>query len=220
MLSLRRTLHRAWRPVIGSIAAIGLACGAVAAEDAKDYSLSIDGTEIGINVDETVTATTKSGASVALKLTRRPFAVFKSARASFEYPSGLSVASTSIDKDIRQHLLATATGTLIIVQEYATLDPAPLAQLMVNQMTKDDVAGGSKLSSEPASRSLPDGTELAGMKASVTKKSESAALEVLGYGKANQGVLVITRIDADSVAKDQPIIDRLWSTLKILPVAE
>ena len=73
-------------------------------------------------------------------------------------------------------------------------------------------AGGT-LTQEKASRKLADGTELTGLKATVKTRTERVDYEVFGYGKVDQSVMVITRIDADNAASDQPLIDRFWESL-------
>jgi hypothetical protein len=190
------------------------------AQDAKDFMLTVDGQALSINAGETVIAKTRDGAEVQIRLARRPFSAFRGSRLTFEYPSGLSVASTAIEKDVQQHVLTTATGSVIIVQEYATIDPSPFVQLVLNRVAKDDVATGGKLTTEPAIRALPSQEQLIGLKAKISKKDEAVALEVVTIGKARQGVMIITRIASDNAAADQPVIDRLWSSLKLIPVAE
>jgi hypothetical protein len=200
-------------PLLGAPAAL-------AAEDGKNFSLEVDGQEIGISPGDTITASTKGGGSVTIKLTRREFNSFRTDRVGFEHLSKLAVASTDISKDIRQHLMTTGRGTLVIVQEYATLDPGPLAQLMLSSMVRDDIAAGAKLTNEPAKRKLADGTEMAGLKAKITGKSDSATLEVMTLGKDDQGIIVVTRIDAENVGNDQVVLDRFWRSLRFRTAAE
>lgn len=213
------------RPLIAAalVAGLGLVLGgspAAAAEDGKDFTITVDGVELGISAGDSITARSSSGAEIKIKLVRREYANFKSSQASFEHLSKLAVASTDISKDIRQHLVTTGRGTIVLVQEYAGLDPSSLAQLMLTQLVKDDIAAGAKMTSESASRKLSDGTELNGLKAKVASRTDEASLEVMTLGKANQGVIVLTRIDQDNVGNDQIVLDRFWSSLKLRPIAE
>jgi hypothetical protein len=191
-----------------------LPAAALAAEDGKNFSLEVDGQEIGISPGDTITASTKSGGSVTIKLARREFNSFRTDRIGFEHLSKLAVASTDISKDIRQHLMTTGRGTLVIVQEYTTLDPGPLAQLMLSSMVRDDIAAGAKLTDEPAKRKLADGTEMSGLKAKIVGKNDAATLEVMTLGKDDQGIIVVTRIDAENIGNDQVVLDRFWRSLR------
>jgi hypothetical protein len=188
------------------------------AADTKDFSLTVDGTEIGINSGETITAKTKSGAEVQIVLKRNETATYADGRISFQHRSDLSVANSEIDKGIRQQLVTTALGTLVLVQQYDSIDPSTLTQLMLQQLTKDEVAVGAKLDTAAATRKLADGTELKGLSGKVVNKKEEIRLEVLAVGDTNSGVLAVTRVDGENAKTDQGVIDQFWSTLVIKPL--
>lgn len=183
------------------------------AEEAKDFSVTIDGTEFPINAGETIAARTKAGASVQLSLKRSEFMTFKAGAVSFEHRSDLSVASTDIDKDVHQHMVASALGTIAILQQYDTIDPSTLTQLMVQQMSKDDVQAGAKIESKETVRALQDGRTLKGLFATVKGNHIDIEIEALAMPLADGGIMAVTRLDKDNTA-DQPILDRFWTSLK------
>jgi hypothetical protein len=127
----------------------------------------------------------------------------------------MAVTRTKLSDGIVQHLLATAVGTVVVVQDYAALNPVSLDQLMLQEMTKESVQAGGRLTQQKASRTLADGKELTGIRATVKTRTESVDYEILGYGKVDQGVMVITRIDRENTATDQAVLDRFWSSLEL-----
>jgi hypothetical protein len=192
------------------------AASAWAADPTKNFTLTIDGTEYEINVGDTLKAKAKSGAAFDVKLTRKEFSTFTQGKLSFEYRSDLSVASTDVDKDIHQHLVASALGTLVIVQQYDRMSPDGLEDFMLKQLTDGAMDPLAKLEKSEFSRTLVDGTILKGLKATLKSITDDASFEVLATAKtASGGVMAITRFNTDSSEDEKKIIDRFWATLKV-----
>lgn len=185
------------------------------ADALKGYRLTIDGVATDIDAGSEAEITLPDGRKVTARLERNEFATYAGGRFSFVHPSAMAVTKTQLTDGIVQHLLASAVGTVVIVQDYEKINPVSLDQLMLQEMTKETVQAGGTLTQENASRKLADGTELTGLKATVKTRTERVDYEVFGYGKVDQGVMVITRIDADNAASDQPLIDRFWESLTI-----
>ncbi len=183
------------------------------ADDAKDYTLTLNGVDYAINLGDTIKAKSKDGQEIDVSLKRNEFSTFRGDGVSFQHKSGLSVATTAIDTDIEQHLLASAVGTLIIIQHYSSLNPKTLTPLMLQEFTRDDVKAGAKLESSDTSRTLADGTVLTGTKATLTGKSDIVNVEILVLGGDDEGFIAMTRVDAEYAATDQVILDQFWKTL-------
>lgn len=196
-------------------AAFILSATVLAAADTKAYTLSIGGRDYQIDAGDSVEVDLPDGKKATVKLERNPFARYAGESFAFEHPAGTTVGRSEIDKTIDQHLLATALGTLIILQEYRTLDPTSLDQLMLQQLTQDGIRAGAKVSQQPATRTLSDGKQLKGLTASETSRTETIDYEIVSYGEEDRGVLVVTRIDQDNNAADGEILKRFWETLKI-----
>ena len=184
------------------------------AEDGKNYVMTIDGKDYDINIDDTITVQSQKG-NVAITLKRKEFSTFTKDVVSFEHRSDLSVAATDIDRDIHQYLLASALGTLIIVQKYDAMNPDSLNELMINQIAKDDIASGYKIKKSDFSRTLSDGTKMNGLRARLTYKKDDVDLQVLSVDLGDSGVIAITRYNNDMAVGEDKIIDRFWETLKL-----
>jgi hypothetical protein len=188
-----------------------------AADAAKNFILTIDGKDFEINAGDTLKANAKSGSEFEVKLTRKEFSTFNQGKLSFEYRSDLSVASTDVDKDIHQHLVASALGTMLIVQQYDRMSPEGLEDFMLKQLTESAVGGAdAKLEKSDYTKTLSDGTVLKGLKAALTSSAEDISFEVVATPRAaNGGVMAISRINTDASADEKKIIERFWASLKI-----
>jgi hypothetical protein len=185
------------------------------AEDSKNYVLSVEGTDYEIGLDGSVVAKTKEGNDITIGLKRKEFSTFTKDVVSFEHRSDLSVAATDIEKDIHQYLTASALGTLIIIQQYNNLHPATLTELMLTQLSADDLATGYTMNKTDFARTLVDGTVMKGLRANLKHKSDDVDLQVLAVDSGDGGVIAMTRINHDMGAAEAPIIDRFWATLKL-----
>jgi hypothetical protein len=182
-------------------------------QENKDFTITIDGVDVGINLEDTLKAKSADGKEITVSLKRNEITTFRGQGVSFQHKSGFSVATSAIDSDIEQHLLASALGTVVIVQRYGSINPATLTSLMLQELTKDEVNAGAKLESSDTNRTLSDGTNLTGVKATVTGKSETTNVEILILGGDDEGFIAITRIDTENLKADQPILDQFWKTL-------
>ena len=185
------------------------------AEDSKNYVLSVEGTDYEIGLDGSVVAKTKEGQDITIGLKRKEFSTFTKDVVSFEHRSDLSVAATDIERDIHQYLTASALGTLIIIQQYDTLNPSSLTELMLKQLSADDLATGYTIDKSDFSRTLADGTVMKGLRASLKHKNDDVDLQVLATDSGDGGIIAMTRINHDMGAAEAPIIERFWATLKL-----
>jgi hypothetical protein len=185
------------------------------AEDSKNYVLSVEGKDYEIGLDDPVVAKTEDGKDITISLKRKEFSTFTKDVVSFEHRSDLSVAATDIERDIHQYLTASALGTLIIIQQYDTLNPSSLTELMLKQLSADDLATGYTMDKSDFSRTLADGTVMKGLRANLKHKNDDVDLQVLATDSGDGGVIAMTRINRDMGSAEAPIIERFWTTLKL-----
>ena len=195
----------------------GLIVGAAAAaagEGAKNFVLSIDGQEVGIDLGESIEVTAADGQRMKVSLKRAEQVTFHGGMLSFTHRGDLTVSSTTLDKDITQHLLASANGTVIIVQEYTGLDPTSLLELMLTTITEEPVAAGGKLTKAESTREVP-GRQLKGLKAEVASGSDKTHVEAYTVGTKGKGLVIITQLSDDYREVDQGLLDGFWKSLEI-----
>jgi hypothetical protein len=200
---------------MAGIVAVMLVSTPAVSEDLKAYKLTIDGVSVDIDPGEDATVTLPNGKDARVRLERNAFATFSSSSFSFVHPSAVTVTKTNLPKGIDQHLMASAVGSMVIIQEYSDMNPVMLNRLMLQEITKESVRAGGKLTQKAGSRKLADGTVLKGLTATVKSRTDQVAYEVMSYGTADQGVVVITSLDDDNAAADRPMIDKFWQSLKL-----
>ncbi|MER9348040.1 MULTISPECIES: hypothetical protein [unclassified Mesorhizobium] len=194
---------------------IALCAGPAGAEHLKAFKLTIDGVTVDIDPGESADVTLPGGKRSKVTLERNDFATFSGSVFSFVHPSSISVTKTDLGDDITQYLMASALGTIVVVQEYGTMNPVSLNQLMLQEMTKESVQAGATLTQEPTTRKLADGKELTGIRAEVKTRTDTADFEIVGFGLADRGLLFITRVAGEDAATEKPLIDKFWQSLKV-----
>lgn len=185
------------------------------AEEQKTYRLTIGEVAVDIDPGETLDVTMPDGKQTKVTLQANDFAAYAGNMFSYVHPAGVAITKTELDKTINQYLMASALGTMVIVQEYASINPASLNALMLQELTKESVQAGAQLTQQPTTRKLADGRELTGLRATVKTRTDATDFEILSFGLIDQGVLMVTRIDHENVASEGAIIDQFWQSLKI-----
>lgn len=203
------------RLAAAALAVIVSCAGLARADDLKAFKLTIDGVVVDIDPGEDVDVTLPGGKTSKVRIDRNDFATFSGATFSFVHPSNISITKSDLSDSITQYLMASALGTIVLVQEYDQMNPVSLNQLMLQEMTRESVQAGGTLTQEPTTRKLADGKELTGVKATVKTRTDSADFEIVGFGLADQGLLFITRIGDQDVATEKPLIDKFWENLKV-----
>ncbi|MEZ5924492.1 MAG: hypothetical protein R3D57_08900 [Hyphomicrobiaceae bacterium] len=207
-------MHRALMSAV--LATLMLAGGVTAAssEQDKNFVVTIDGREVGIDLGESLEVETSSGQKVQLSLRRAEKVTFRGALMSFVHRGDMAVSSTTLDKDITQHLLASANGTVIIVQEYEGLDPTTLLELMLTSVTEESIAAGAKMTKAETTRDA-GGQAIKGLKAEVVNGSDKTEVEAYTIGKDGKGVVIVTQMADDYHDIDQALLDEFWKSLAL-----
>jgi len=199
----------------------GLALGSplAKAESAKNFIVTIDGVDYAIDAGEKLTVKGKSGADFQLGLKQNDIGTFHGDFASFQLAKGQAVTSSQVQAGVKQHMLATNKGTLVLVQEYADSDPRSLVDFALKQLSKDDVRDGGDIEKKPSKRANGPGAGLEGVTGKISvKKSGGQRIvryEVEAGGTADHGIVAVSRIDSEAGADDQKLVDRFWDTLAV-----
>jgi hypothetical protein len=180
-----------------------------------NYEISINGETYDISLGRDYQIKSNSGETLHLRVSKKAVMKYKNGNTSFKHKSDLVVSSTDLGNGIRQTMTTTAVGTLILIQEYSTMNPTTLVNLMLQELTKEQVSYGYNMQKLTYSKALKDGTKLDGKKAVLKYKDEEEYWCVLAYGKKDSGFLVITKIDKENFNAEKKIIDLMWETLQI-----
>ena len=181
---------------------------------AQDYIITVDGTATEIGLDEPATLRLPDGRTLELELRQKEHVRFSSDMFSFEHRSEYKAARTNLDEGIRQTTIITALGTGVLLQEYEGLNPSTLIDLMLSELTKEEVEYGYEYSESAAERAV-DGVQFAGKRAITTSTTEEWTREVLAYGAKDRGLLIVTFIEKESDGSERQLIEQLWQTLEL-----
>ncbi len=181
---------------------------------AENFTLTINGKKFEVDLD-TEKVLKVGGRKLRVKLAKKTVVLFKTVNFSFDHPSRLSPSRTGLGNGIFQTMMASPVGTLVMVQEYTTLDPSGLVDLMVGELTKEEVKYGYKIVKKAISRKLASGARLKGKLVTSTYRSKVIVRQVLTFKARDAGVLLVTQIEKTSPVAEAKIIDTFYKTLKI-----
>lgn len=180
----------------------------------EDYNLEINGNIYSLGLDEEQDVTIPDGTRLKLKLSLKEFLEYESIYFSFLHRNSYKPAKTDLGKGNFQTVMLTALGTAIIVQEFTRTDPSRLVDLMIHELTKEEIDYGYELEENDVSKKVGN-IDLKGKEAITTYKGEYTTRTVYGYGSKDEGLLILTIIKSDNVDMDIHIIRDFWRTLKI-----
>jgi hypothetical protein len=185
------------------------------AQSAKNYILEIDGDTIHVALDQVTSFKSAKGQTYKVKVLRKEFLNFGNESISFNYPSQYAISTTKIDEDVEQILLMTATGNGIMIQVYSSINPELAVDLMLNEVTQDDISAGYKQTITEAQKTISNGTVLKGKKAVLKLDEETEEFVCLATGKRKKGIMVMeikNDVDDPDAIK---IFETFWKTFAI-----
>lgn len=180
---------------------------------AGNYVLIIDGKSQEIDLGQKSTVTLGNGQNVEITVEKKAVLNFKTNNFSFDYPSEYTPARTDLGDGIFQTMLATPMGSLILVQEYENMDPSDMTDMMLRELTKEEVQYGYKIDKTEVTKSI-NGKVFKGKKAVATYKDEQNTRHVMTYSAKDAGLLVVTMLDKGAPEKDIKMIENFWKSLK------
>lgn len=199
-----------------SLCALALLSTLLTAAHAGDYVLEINGQKTEIDLDKPVSLTINDGKLVTLALHQKSEQIWRNDGLSFAYPTALKPVRKDIDKDISQTLIATPSGSLVLVQRYTGLNPTHMIDMMISKLTDEEVAAGYKRTIQPAARKLADGANFTGKTAHTESSSESWDREVVAIGDGRQGgYLIVSATHDTSPPTDHEMIKNFWRSLQL-----
>ena len=181
----------------------------------KNYQIEINGETMDISLDENFEATFENK-TLNIKVSLKDTLTYSDDYLSFNYPKDYKISKTKIDEGIEQLVLMTGEGSGFIIQEYGTMNPTMLNELMLNEVTKESVNYGFELKREDYIKSLNNGLELKINRAYLTYKDEVNIYEITSIGLKDEGVLLMSMEMNDKDNSDgKQLIDMVWNSLSL-----
>lgn len=164
----------------------------------KDYQISLNGREI----------------IVFLKL--KDTLLFDGGGYKFSYPSYLKVLTRELSAGITQSSILNAEGSGVIIQKYFSLDPSPLKEILLNEITKESKNYGYEVTRKVFKRKLKSNQELEVIQEKLTYLGESQIYEIASVSKKDSGLVIITMIqNAESDTEGLGLIRSIWETMEV-----
>jgi hypothetical protein len=182
---------------------------------AANYILTINGKNFDINMDEQQIIKLENQSTLRVTLSKKDIASYKVDNFAFDHPSRLSPSRTDLGHGIYQSMIVSPLGTLVLIQEYTTMDPSGLVDMMLNELTKEEAQYGYKITRSPVTKTLTDGSVLTGTLATSIYKDTENVRHVLCYKARDAGMLIITQYEKGIAPEEAQIIDLFWKTLNV-----
>jgi len=181
---------------------------------AGDYILSIDDQSVEIDLNKESKFTTPEGEELTVILKQKEYLEFKGQFFSMKHKNTLKPSTTDLGDGIFQTLMATPTGTMVLIQEYTNMNPESLVDMMLKELTKEEIDYGYKYKERKIERSV-NGKEIHGKQAITTHDEQEWTRAVFTYGEEDQGILFVTMIEKDEYDNEQHILSDFWKDLSL-----
>lgn len=181
----------------------------------ENYQIEINGklTDIELNKNYELKVKNKT---LSVKVSLKDTLTYNDKYVSFKYPDKYKITSTKVDEGIEQLVLITAEGSGFIIQEYMTMSPITMNELMINEVTKESINYGFVMKREDYDRTLNSGIKLKVNRAVLTYKDEVNIYEIATFGKKDEGILIMTmEMDDKGNSKGKQLIDMVWKTFEM-----
>lgn len=181
---------------------------------ANNYTLIINNEAHDISLDDE-TNIEVGNQTISVKLEQKDVFTFSTENYSFQHDRQYAPNRSYLGDGVHQTAMMTPLGTLVMVQEYASIDPAALLDFMIVEVTKEERNYGYDIQETKASKTLPDGSVLTGKL--VTSKYSGSDIKRLFYSYSGRdaGLFVMTQIDYEIGAGDEDMIDRFFNSLEV-----
>jgi hypothetical protein len=182
---------------------------------AGNYILKIDGKAYEIDLGAKATVALADGRKVEVVLEKKLIADFKTSNFSFSHPSHVTPSRTDLGDGVYQTMMATASGTMIMIQEYFGINPSGLVDLMLAELLKEEAEYGYDITKTEASKTLANGKTVTGKLAVSKYRADEYERYVLCYGVRDAGILIMTQVEKAAPRQDLTIIDLFWKSMEI-----
>lgn len=184
------------------------------ASTAANYILKVGDDSYEISLDKDIKIQFE-GKHLPVRLMQKEVLTYKTDNFSFEYPKQYSPSKSDLGNDIFQTAMMTPLGSIVMVQEYLSLDPSSLIDLMVNEVTKEEREYGYRIESTKASVTLSDGNVLNGKVVISKYKGSDIKRLFYTYGVKDSGLFIMTQIDYKVEPSAETLITKVIDSLKI-----
>ena len=184
------------------------------AASAENYVITINGTSHDLDLDQKTKVTLPDGTPLKLTLHMKEYLRFSGDMFTFEHKNHYKPGRTDLGSGVFQTMIVTSIGTGIIIQEYQNLNPTHLVDLILKELTKEEIEYGYKYKEKVFHKKVGKHV-LAGKQAVTTYQGEEWTRSILSYGARDSGMLIITFIEKDNYDQEKEMLENFWASLEI-----
>lgn len=182
----------------------------------EDYVIKINDAAFSVGIDKEKDITI-NGKTVKILLTQKDTLTYTDPFYSFKYLKGYSFSTTLIEENVHQLTILSAEGSGFIIQKYETINPSSLLDFMLNEITKENIDYGYKMTKTNETKKLVTSQELVTKRARLTYNDDVMNYEIATLGSKDKGFVIITILTDDDVnSKGRKLIDLMWRSLRPL----
>ena len=185
---------------------------AAVAAKGQGYNIHIGDSSFDVEMGQTYQVLI-NGKPVNIKLTQSDTLKYDDDLFSFLYSKEFKISETSLGSSSKQITLLTAEGSGIIIQKHNTLNPTHLNGMLLDELTKKNIAYGYEEKRSDYKRTLRSGQTVEVNRSVLTYKDKVYNYEVASLGNKDSGIIVITLLMSREKTRGQKIIDLLWDSL-------
>jgi hypothetical protein len=179
-----------------------------------DYKLKINDAIVDVSLD-TEYEVLINGKKTKVSLRANDTLTYKDRLYSFQHFKDFKISKVVVEKGVEQIVLLTATGSGFLVQQYSSINPTQLNDIMLREVTKESLNYGYQMKRADYQRTLKSGQQVMVTKAILTYKDETNVYEIMTVGKKDEGLLVVTILMDKTLSNTaKGLIDLLWSSLE------
>lgn len=188
---------------------------AFGAQAQNDFSLTIDGKTIQLSTEKPEIMII-GGNAYSVSLKQKDTLTFVNTLYSFNYPKEFKVNKKELGNDIDQVMLMTAEGSGVLVQQYKTMSPTSLNELMLTELTKESISYGYTMERKDYDKTLASGQKVRVCRAELSYKEDKNIYEIATWGAKDEGILIMSMImDEELGSQGRKIIELMWNTIRI-----
>lgn len=153
---------------------------------------------------------------ISLQIHQKDTLTYHDSLFSFDYIKDFNASQAILGTGIKQVTVITAEGSGFVIQQYMGIDPSPLKEMMLNQLTEESINYGYSSTKTNFTRKLGSGQEISGLKDVLEYKGAKNIYEVAAIGKKDEGLVIATiRINDNGNPLSEKIINLMWQTLQV-----
>jgi len=179
-----------------------------------DYAITINGKSQDIDLDRKTTMVLPDGTTLYITLQQKEYLRFSGKLFSFEHKNRYKPNRNDLGEGNFQTSIVTPLGTGIIIQEYTRASPDGLVDVMLKELSKEEVDYGYTYREKKVERKVGGGV-MRGKQAVTALPEEEWTRTVLSFSKGGKGVLVMTFIERDNYVSEKALIEHMWQTLEL-----